>query len=130
MLPPAVTRYSCIDCNSAAWVFGGVRLISSASTRFANTGPLIKRNTRRPVVWSSSRTSVPVMSLGIRSGVNWMRWNDRFSVSASVEINSVLASPGTPTNSVWPRANSATSSCSTTRFWPMMRFSISPTISL
>ena len=65
------------------------------------------------------------MSAGIRSGVNWMRWNDRFSVSASVEISSVFARPGTPTNSVWPRANSATSSCSITVRWPMMRFSIS-----
>jgi hypothetical protein len=47
---------------------GGVRLISSASTRFANTGPWMKRIARFPVVASSSMMSVPVMSLGIRSG--------------------------------------------------------------
>jgi hypothetical protein len=34
---PAVT-VSCIDWSSAACVFGGVRLISSASTMFAKTG--------------------------------------------------------------------------------------------
>src|SRR6185436_12053844 len=129
VVPPAVTLYSCIDCRSAAWVLGGVRLISSASTRLANTGPLMNLNTRRPVVWSSSSTSVPVMSAGMRSGVNWMRWNVRFRVSASVEMSSVLASPGTPTNSVWPRANSATSSCSITRRWPMIRLLISAMIS-
>ena len=38
--------------------------------------------------------SVPVMSAGIRSGVNWMRLNDRFSARARVLIISVLARPG------------------------------------
>jgi hypothetical protein len=33
---------------------------------------------------SSSITSVPVMSEGIRSGVNWMRLKLRFSASARV----------------------------------------------
>jgi hypothetical protein len=33
-------------CSSAACVFGGARLISSASTMFANTGPFTKRNAR------------------------------------------------------------------------------------
>ncbi len=50
-------------------------------------------------------TSVPVMSDGIRSGVNWMRLNVSASVSASVRISSVLASPGTPTSRQCPRAN-------------------------
>ena len=49
--------------------------------------------------FSSSSTSVPVMSLGIRSGVNWMRLKPRCSVCASVEMMSVLARPGTPTSS-------------------------------
>ena len=40
--------------------------------------------------------SVPVMSLGIRSGVNWMRLNFRCRAWARVETVSVLASPGTP----------------------------------
>src|SRR5262249_23577549 len=90
----------------------------------------MKRKVRRPVAWSSSSTSVPVMSDGMRSGVNWMRWNERFSVSASVEMRSVFARPGTPTKRQWPRANSAVRSWSMTARCPMMRFSISRTISV
>ena len=33
---------SCIASSSAAWVFGGVRLISSASSRLVNTGPALE----------------------------------------------------------------------------------------
>ena len=62
--------------------------------------------------------SVPVMSAGIRSGVNWMRLNDRFSVRASVLIISVFASPGTPSSRQWPRANRQISSSSITSSWP------------
>ena len=36
---PTVTLRSCIAWRSAACVFGGVRLISSARTRFAKIGP-------------------------------------------------------------------------------------------
>ena len=36
-MPPAETLYSCMACNSAACVLGGVRLISSASTILAKT---------------------------------------------------------------------------------------------
>ncbi len=80
-------------------VFGGVRLISSARTILAKTGPFTNRNSRRPVVRSSSITSVPVMSVGMRSGVNWIRENSRSRASATVETNRVLARPGTPTRS-------------------------------
>ena len=62
----------------------------------AKTGPRRNLNCRWPVAWSSWMTSVPVMSEGIRSGVNWMRLKVRFSASASVRISSVLARPGTP----------------------------------
>ena len=63
--------------SSADCVLGGVRLISSASSTCANSGPGTKVQVRLPVAWSSSRMSVPVMSVGIRSGVNWMRLKDR-----------------------------------------------------
>ncbi len=63
-------------------------------------------------------TSVPVMSEGIRSGVNWMRLNSSDSASASVRIISVLARPGTPTSRQCPWANMATSSSSITCCWP------------
>src|SRR6185437_14765389 len=71
--PAAVTACSCMACSSAACVLGGARLISSASTAFAKMGPFTYLNTRRPVAWSSSSSSVPVMSLGMRSGVNGTR---------------------------------------------------------
>ena len=93
--------------SSAAWVLGGVRLISSASTMLAKIGPCTKRKARLPVVRSSSMISVPVMSLGIRSGVNWMRLKLRFSASATVWTIRVLASPGTPIRSAWPPARTA-----------------------
>ena len=67
-MPPAVTWCSCMAWSSAACVLGGVRLISSARTTLAKTGPCTKRNARFPVVRSSSMISVPVMSLGMRSG--------------------------------------------------------------
>ena len=37
--PSTLTCRSSIASSSAAWVFGGVRLISSASSRLVNTGP-------------------------------------------------------------------------------------------
>ena len=70
VLPPAVTWCSCIASRSAAWVLGGVRLISSAKIILAKTGPFTNCNVRRPVVRSSSITSVPIISEGIKSGVN------------------------------------------------------------
>src|SRR6267143_816974 len=112
-------------CSSAACVLGGVRLISSASSTWAKTGPATNRNVRRPVVWSSSSTSVPVMSEGIRSGVNWMRLKVSESASARVEIKSVLARPGTPTNRQWPREKRAIRSCSITASCPTTRLPIS-----
>ena len=63
-------------------------------------------------------TSVPVTSLGIRSGVNWMRLNDRCSDWASELTSKVLAKPGTPSSNAWPRAKIATSTCSITSILP------------
>ena len=72
-----MTWYSCIASSSAACVLGGVRLISSARMMFEKIGPRMKRMTRLPVARSSSITSAPRMSDGMRSGVNWMRLNRR-----------------------------------------------------
>ena len=117
-LPPAVIWCSCIASSRAACVFGGVRLISSARITLAKIGPLRNLNSRAPVSLSSWITSVPVMSEGIRSGVNWMRLNCNDKASARVRIISVLASPGTPTSRQCPRANMAISSSSMTCCWP------------
>ena len=45
--PSTVTCPSCIASSSAAWVFGGVRLISSASSRPVNSGPGRNSNSER-----------------------------------------------------------------------------------
>ena len=65
--PSRVTCRSCIDSNSAAWVLGGARLISSASRMFVNSGPFRRTKEDDP----RSRMNEPVMSAGSRSGVNW-----------------------------------------------------------
>ena len=98
-----MTRCSCIASSSADWVFGVARLISSASTRLAKSGPGWNWNPRSPP--SSEMTLVPVMSAGIRSGVNWTRLNERSSTSLSVRISIVLPRPGTPSSSAWPPAS-------------------------
>jgi hypothetical protein len=48
--PSTETCFSCMASSSAAWVFGGVRLISSASSMLVNTGPA--RNAKSPLRWS------------------------------------------------------------------------------
>ena len=72
--PETVTCFSCMASRRAAWVLGGVRLISSARRRLAKMGPGTNLKSRPPEesVW---RISEPTMSVGMRSGVNWMRWN-------------------------------------------------------
>ena len=42
--PSTLTCRSSIASSSDAWVFGGVRLISSASSRLVNTGPSRNEN--------------------------------------------------------------------------------------
>ncbi len=91
---------------------GGVWLISSASTTLAKIGPRTKRNSRFPFSFSSS-TVVPVMSDGIRSGVNWTREGGA-GIWLTLETMSVLARPGTPTRRQWPRVKMAASTCSIT----------------
>src|SRR5437016_5146723 len=119
--PAAVTWCSCIARSRAACVLGGVRFTSSASTMFANTGPRTNRKLRLPVLWSSSMISVPVISEGMRSGVNWMRENFRSSVCATVCTIRVLARPGTPNSRAWPPENTAVRMPSSTSRWPTMR---------
>ena len=65
--------------SSADCVFGDARFTSSTSRRFAKTGPCRKSNSF--VRWS--KTLTPVMSVGSRSGVNWIRENVQSSERAS-----------------------------------------------
>src|SRR5262249_13689799 len=87
-------------------------------------GPLANLKNRLPVVWSSSSSSVPVMSLGIRSGVNCTREKLRSSACDTVCTSSVFARPGTPTSSTWPPAKSAATRSSTILCWPTIRRAI------
>ena len=65
-------------------------------------------------------TCVPVMSDGIRSGVNWIRLKDTSKMSAKVLTISVLARPGTPSSRQCPRVKIAANICSIVSVWPTM----------
>src|SRR3990167_7386995 len=69
---------------------------------FEKIGPLMNLKNLLPVAWSCSSISVPVISAGIKSGVNCMRLNFRFKTSARVLTSNVFARPGTPTKRQWP----------------------------
>src|SRR5213595_1301642 len=85
------TWVSFIASSRLDWVFGVVRLISSARTMLVKRGPGLKTNALR----SGCQTETPRISDGSMSEVNWMRWKpapmDRASAAASV----VLPTPGT-----------------------------------
>ena len=88
--PSVVTCRSCIASRSAACVFGGARLISSARRRLAKIGP--GRNVNSLARWS--KIDEPVTSEGIRSGVNWMREKSSDVACANDRAIIVFASPG------------------------------------
>ena len=111
VFPAAVICFSAMASSRADWVFGGVRLISSASIMFAKTGPFANRNDFCPVAWFCSRMSEPVMSAGMRSGVNCMRLKERPSIFARVAMSFVLASPGTPSMMQCPEQSIAMKIC-------------------
>ena len=80
------------------------------------TGPRRRENEAVAVL----KTFVPVMSEGIRSGVNCMRLKSAPTMRASVFTRRVFAVPGTPSRSACPSAMSATKTCSTTSSCPTM----------
>src|SRR3977135_3011350 len=77
-------------CSSADWVRGLARLISSAMSSWPKIGPGMKRKLRLPPTLSSS-TSLPTMSDGMRSGVNWMRRASRPSALPLVSARAAWA---------------------------------------
>ena len=121
VVSPTVTCLSCMASRSADCTLAGARLISSARTRFANTGP--RRATNSCVF--GLKTSVPMRSAGRRSGVNWMRENEASRPRARVLTASVLARPGTPSRSRWPSARRPMVRRSIRPPWPTMTFRIS-----
>src|SRR3954466_1374455 len=115
--PATVTCCSCMACSSADWVRGLARLISSAIRSWPKIGPGMKRKARLPPT-PSSRTSLPRMSEGIRSGVNWMRRASSPSTVPSASTSLVLARPGTPPRIPCPPHSTVISVRSTTSSWP------------
>jgi len=95
-------------------------LISSPTTMFAKTGPGLNSNSR--CSWLNALT--PVMSLGSRSGVNWIRctahWVDRPSALASM----VFPTPGTSSISTCPSASRTVRASRTASGFPSMTDSI------
>jgi len=69
---------------------------------------------------------VPTMSLGIRSGVNWMRLKVPPTSRAIVRASSVFAVPGTPSISRCPRRTRAMNERWTASSWPITTRWISP----
>ena len=108
--PSTVTVRSSITSSSADWVFGDARLISSAMTMLANTGP--GWNSKPRVAWLKIVT--PDTSEGSRSGVNWMRRHCPCTVAAIARARVVLPTPGTSSSSTCPWAKSAVSASRTT----------------
>src|SRR5213594_1730383 len=86
----------------------------------AKIGPLTKTSSRLPVETSSWMMSVPVMSAGIRSGVNWMRLKRSSRTRARVLISRVLARPGTPVIIECAPTIIEMITCSTTASWAMI----------
>ena len=91
--------------SSADWVFGDARLISSAITMLAKTGPGRNSNS----VHCRLKIDKPVMSTGIRSGVNCTRLTEPSIERARALASDVLPTPGTSSRSRCPSANSVTS---------------------
>ena len=94
----------------------------------AKIGPGANTICRRPVAASSLMMSVPVMSDGIRSGVNWMRLNLSSSTRASVWIRSVFARPGHADDQAVAADEQRQQHLPTTSSWPTMIFLSSVTI--
>ena len=66
---------------------------------------------------------MPTMSLGMRSGVHWMRENEPDVAEAIVVAAVVFASPGTDSRSTCPRASSEATNAVYKASWPTTRLS-------
>ena len=76
--------------NSADWVRGVARLISSATSTWAKIGPL--RNSNWRVSWLKIDT--PLTSVGKRSGVHWTRVNAQPLLAAKDRASMVFCDSG------------------------------------
>ena len=118
VLPATVTWRSSIASSMADWTLAGARFISSANIILPKMGPGSKRNVRIP--FSSYSFSLPKISEGTKSGVNWILENLESMISAIVRTVFVLASPGNPSTKILPSASNPMINLSTIRSWPMI----------
>ena len=86
---------------------------------FAKTPPGLNSNVR--VCWL--KTDTPVTSLGIRSGVNWIRRTEQLIDLASDLASMVLPTPGTSSMSRWPSASKTVRASRMTSGLPSMTVS-------
>ena len=117
-LSPIVTCRSCIASSSADCTFAGARLISSASTRFANSGPTLLREL--PGVHVVDDGAGDVGRQQIRRELD-ARERRMLAICDGERTVSVFARPGTPSSRQWPPVSRPIStrsimySCPTTR---------------
>ena len=112
--PSNVTCCSAMASSKAAWVFGGVRLISSANNISVKIGPFFKVKLRL----LRSNILVPNISDGRISGVSWTLLNSAWINLANTLTVRVFPVPGTPSIMTWPPVNKAINNCWTGIFWP------------
>jgi len=108
LFPSIVIWRSSITSKRAACVFAGALLISSIRTILENIGPCLNSNS----LVFTLKTEVPKISLGIKSGVNWMRLKSTAIVLANSFAVTVFATPGTPSINEWPSLKIETMSIS------------------
>src|SRR5262245_2916277 len=90
--------------SNALWVFGVVRLISSARTILEKIGPGLNSKS----LLLGLKTEMPRTSEGSRSLVNWIRWKLQARARAIAWPRVVLPTPGTSSIRRWPSAIRAT----------------------
>ena len=112
--PSTVTWDSAMASRRADWVRGVARFTSSARTTLAKTGPGM--NSKVSARWSKMLT--PVMSVGSRSGVHWMRRKVPAMEVATARASMVLPVPGTSCSSTWPAATMPVTTSRTVRSFP------------
>ena len=110
--PSMVTWRSSMHSRRLLCTLGGLRFISSASSMWVNTGPFSRLNSPVFIL----QTFVPVMSLGMRSGVNCILPHSQPVVLANTFARRVFPSPGLSSKSMCPLARLAAST-----FWSSWR---------
>ena len=99
---PMVTCRSCMASSRADCTLAGARLISSAKTKLANTGPFLMLKSFSLMLY----IIVPTTSAGSKSGVNCTRLKEALIALLKELMASVFASPGTPSKRICPSPKS------------------------